>query len=401
MPAVYDLHSAAYFADPYPTYARMRRDDPAYFEPAYAMWLLTRYEDVHALSRSRTTSVARVDQLLTGVSPALADKADIVRRFLSDWLVFSDPPRHTILRKLQTHAFLPRNIAALEAHIRTLVDLTLDGLDGAAEIDLIGDVAVPVPANVIAHMLGVPSADVEAFKSWTSAVFRVPAFVGSKDDNVMAAYGGIVSLDAFFRDLIAFRRTSPTDDLLSDLVQAEADGRFLSEDELVSSCALLLLAGHETTTHVIGNGMIALLRHPDELTRLRENRELTESAVEEFQRYDSASGLIARLLTDELKIGDQVIPAGQVVGGVVQSANRDPEIFQDPERFDIGRNDSRHLGYGGGPHLCLGAALARLEAKIAVDAILTRYPHLELATDNLNWLPSIAIRGVDKLPVKI
>jgi cytochrome P450 len=401
MSAVYDLQSAAYYADPYPTYAQMRRDDPVYFEPAYSMWLLTRYEDAYALSRSRITSVARVDQLLTGVSQELADKAEVVRRFLSDWLVFSDPPRHTILRKLQTHAFLPRNIAALEAYIRDLVDSTLNSLDGAAEIDIIRDISIPVPANVIAHMLGVPSADVEAFKGWTSAVFRVPAFVGNTDENVLAAYDGISSLDGFFRDLIAFRRESPTDDLLSALVQAEADGQFLSEEELVSTCALLLLAGHETTTHVIGNGMIALLRHPEELSRLRDHPELLGSAVEEFQRYDSASGMISRVLTEDLTIGEQVIPAGQVVSGIVQAANRDPAAFDDPDRFDVGRNDSRHLGFGGGPHLCLGAALARLEASIVVGAIVTRFPHLELADDNLNWLPSIAIRGVEKLPVTV
>src|SRR5215469_4115810 len=148
MSAAYDLHSAAHFTDPYPTYEQMRRDDPVYFDPAYAMWLLTRYNDVHALSRSRTTSVARVDHLLAGAGPEVAEQAEVVRRFLSDWLVFSDPPRHTILRKLQTHAFLPRNIAALETYIRELVDATLDGLEGSGQIDIIRDFSIPVPANV-------------------------------------------------------------------------------------------------------------------------------------------------------------------------------------------------------------------------------------------------------------
>ena len=399
MAARYDLASDAYYSDPYPTYAAMRRDDPAYLREDLGIWMLTRYADVHALSRSRNTSVARVGQLVGFASPELAAKAEVVSRFLSDWLVFSDPPRHTVMRRLQTRAFSPRNIAALEPYIRDLVNATLDGLAGAGQFDVIADFAIPVPAHVIAHMLGVPRKDVDQFKAWTSAVFRVPAMVGDPDENMRAAYEGVLSLDSYFRELIAERRESPSDDILSALVQAEEDGQFLNEHELVSSCALLLLAGHETSTHVIGNGLLALLRHPDQLRRLRGNQELIESAVEEFQRYDSASGMISRVLTADLKVGDQVIPAGQVASGVVQAANRDPDMFPDPDRFDIGRADSRHLGFGGGPHLCLGAALSRLETKVAVAALVDRFPKLELADDNPVWVRSIAIRGVESLPV--
>jgi cytochrome P450 len=401
MAVAYDLESAAYYADPYPTYAQMRLDDPAYFNAAAGLWILTRYADVYALSRERRTSVARVDQLLSAVRPELHDKAQIVHRFLSDWLVFSDPPRHTIMRKLQTRAFSARSIASLEPYIQQVVDTTLDGLKGAGEIDIIADVGTPIPAKVIAHMLGVPPEDVDAFKGWTSAVFRVPAWVGDPDENLEAAYDGVVSLDGYFRELIAARRKAPTDDLLSALVQAEQDGQFLNEHELVASCALLLLAGHETTTNVIGNGVLALLRHPAELARLRANPALMESAVEEFTRYDSASGGIARVLLDDIEYGGQVIPAGQAVIGLPQAANRDPDTFADPDRFDIGRGDSRHLNYGGGPHLCLGAALARLETKVTVSTLLDRFPTMELADDNLIWLRSLAIRGVERLPVTV
>jgi cytochrome P450 len=401
MAAVYDLDSAAYYADPYPTYTRMRHDDPAYFNPALGLWILTRYADVYALSRERRTSVARVDQLLSAVSPELHDKSQVVNRFLSDWLVFSDPPRHTIMRRLQTRAFSARNIAALEPYIQKVVDETLDGLQGAGEIDVIGQVSVPIPAKVIAHMLGVPPEDVDAFKAWTSAVFRVPAWVGDPDENLEAAYDGVVSLDGYFRELIAARRKEPTDDLLSALVQAEQDGQFLNEHELVASCALLLLAGHETTTNVIGNGVLALLRHPAELARLRADRSLMDTAVEEFTRYDSASGGIARVLLEDLEFGGQVIPAGQAAAGLPQAANRDPEAFEDADRFDVGRHETRNMNYGGGPHLCLGAALARLETKVAVSTLLDRFPRMELADDNLVWLRSIAIRGVERLPVSI
>jgi cytochrome P450 len=401
MTATYDLDSASYYADPYPTYTRMRRDSPAYFDKGRGLWLLTRYADVYALARDRRTSVARVDQLLAGVSPALADKAKVVHRFLSDWLVFSDPPRHTILRKLQARAFSAHSIATQEPQIQQVVDATLHGLPGAGEVDLIHEVAMPIPATVIAHMLGIPPSDVGSFKRWTSAVFRVPAWTGDLDENVVAAYDGVVSLDGYFRDIIAFRRKAPGDDVLSALVQAEQDGQFLNEHELVASCALLLLAGHETSINMIGNGVLALLRHPAELDRLRNDPALIDSAVEEFQRYDSASGAIARILLEDLELGGQVIPAGQAVGGLVWAANRDPEVFDDPDRFDIGRNDSRHLGFGGGPHLCLGAALARLEVKIAVGTLLTRFPKLELADDNPVWVKSLAIRGVERLLVTI
>jgi cytochrome P450 len=397
----YDLQSAAYFADPYPAYEQMRRDDPAYLDPARGLTWLTRYEDVFALSRAPGVSVARVGQLVAGVSAELADQAAVVQRFLSDWLVFSDPPRHTILRKLQSRAFSARSIAAQEPGVAQVVADTLDPLRGAGEIDIIADVAAPVPAIAIARMLGVPDADIDSFRAWTAGVARALAWSGHPDEDIKAACEGVIGLEGYFRELIAARRRAPGDDLLSALVSAEQDGVFLNEQELVSSCALLLVAGHETTTNMIGNGVLALLRHPDQLRRLREQPGLIDSAVEEFQRYDSASGVIARVVLADTELAGQVFTPGQAVAGVPQSANRDPAVFADPDRFDIGRDDSRHLGFGQGPHLCLGAALARLETRIVVSALLDRFPRLDLLDEDLNWYPTIAIRGMAALPVAV
>jgi cytochrome P450 len=396
---VYDLRSAAFFTDPYGTYARMRRDDPVYRDPATGIWFLTRYRDLVALAEDRRFSNTRVSQFFAGVSPELADEVEVVRRFFADWLGFVDPPQHTRLRRLTARAFSPRRVAALRGYVQTVVDAAVDRVADAGDADLIAELALPVPAQVIACLLGVPAPDVEQFKSWTEDVLRVPAWVGDPDENLRIAHRGVQNLEQYFRDLIAWRRRNPADDLLGVLVRADQDGQLLTEQELVSTCALLLVAGHETTTYLIGNGTLALLRHPAELARLRAQPELIESAVEELLRYDGPVAGIARLASQDSDIGGQLIPAGQVAMGMLGAANRDPEVFHDPDRLDIGRRDSHHLGFGDGRHFCPGAAMARLEARIALCCLMTRLPRLQLATDDLNWTNSLAIRGVTKLPV--
>jgi cytochrome P450 len=395
----YDLQSAAFFADPYDTYARMRRDDPVYHDPATGIWFLTRYRELCTLGTDPRFSNERVGQFFTGVSPELSDQVEVVRRFFSDWLIFVDPPQHTRLRRLTARAFSPKSIAALRDYTQTVVDTALDRMAGAGKADLIADLGLPVPAQVIANMLGVPAEDVEQFKSWTEDVLRVPAWVGDPDDNVRIAYRAVGNLEQYFRDLIARRRRSPADDILGMLIRADEDGQLLTEQELVSTCALLLIAGHETTTNLIGTGMIALLRRPPELARLRADPDLIESAVEELLRYDGPVTSIARLATEDVDLGGRLVPAGHVAMGMLGAANRDPEAFDEPDRLDIGRRDIRHVSFSYGRHLCPGAALARLEARIALSCLVARFPRLELATDELDWIKSLAIRGVTSLPV--
>jgi cytochrome P450 len=401
MTVQYDLTSAEYYADPYPTYARMRREDPVYWDPGMGIWFVTRYSDVLSLMRDRCWSSDRVAHFFTGLGPELADDIAVVSRFYTDWLVFLDPPNHTRLRRLMTRAFSPRGIETIREFTRTAVDQALDRVAGAGRFDAIADFSVPVPAQVIAHMLGVAPQDVEQFKGWTTDVFRVPAWVGDQGENVRVASRSVRALEEYFRALIAERRRHPTDDLLGMLVAADADGHILTDQELVSTCALLLVAGHETTTNQIGNAVLALLRHPAELARLRADPTLLDSAVEEFLRYDGSPGGLARVARHDTELAGQTILAGQIAMGMAQAANRDPAVFADPDRFDVGRADNRHLGLGLGPHICLGAALARLELRIAVGVLIERFPRLTLETDNLTWLHSLAERGLTSLPVTI
>ena len=233
----YDLHSDAYFADPFATYASMRQNDPVYFDPLLSMWIVTRYNDVLTVSRDKRFSVERVDELFRGLSENLKVQAETVHRFFSDWLVFIDPPRHTRIRKLMSKAFSPRTIANLRPMIQSIVDRTLDGFEGRDTIDLIEDFSFRVPSEIIATVLGVAPDDIEDFKGWAADVFRVPAVVGNVDDNVATAYRGVLSLEIYFRKLIDERRNKPTEDMLSALVGAKDEGDMLSEQELVSTCA--------------------------------------------------------------------------------------------------------------------------------------------------------------------
>jgi cytochrome P450 len=396
LPSNYDLQSVGFFADPYETLARMRQDDPLYWDDALGMWLVTRYSDVRAISRDRRTSVARMGFLIPGDD----EKSQVVRRFLSDWMLFSDPPAHTRLRQLVARAFAPRSIGALEAVIQGVADEALAEVDGADQIDVTRDFGFPVPARVIANMLGVDRADIDQFQKWTHDTISVLSMVTATDDNISLSYEAIRSLEDYFRGRIAERRAAPADDLLGLLVQPDADGNVLTADEVVANCALLLMAGHETTTNLIGLGTLALLRHPAELARLRAQPELAAQAVEELLRYDGPILQIARLVSEDMELSGGTVPAGSWVVGVANSANRDPEVFPDPDRLDITRGDTRHLGFGGGLHACIGAALARVETRIMLTTLLARYPRLELAGEP-EWRASWVVRGPAALPVAV
>jgi cytochrome P450 len=396
--ATYDLLSPAHFAAPYETYALMRENDPLYWHEQMGMWFATRYQDVHAISRDRRFSAARVDAFMP---PGTDEQTQAVRRFFTDFMLFSDPPEHTRLRKLVSRAFAPRSIAMLESYTRRVVNEALDRLKGKDQIDIIADFGFPVPSQVIGHMLGVAPDRVHDFEEWSHDIMRVPSLLGDPDENLAITYRGMRDLEAYFRELIAQRRAEPTEDLLGLMVQANEDGTVLAEHELVAHCALLLIAGHETTTNLIANATLALMRNPGELARLRAQPDLAGSAVEEFLRYDGTVAGIARQATDDVQLSGGVVPAGAVVMAVVPAANRDPAMFNDPDRLDVGRGDMRHLGFGGGLHTCIGAALARMETRIAMTALLARYPRMELAVSEPSPIVGWAVRGVTSLPVNV
>jgi cytochrome P450 len=398
MTATYDLLSPTLFAEPYPTFDLMRQSDPLYWHEQMGVWFATRYHDVRTVIRDSRFSSARVDAFMP---PRNDDKTQAMRQFYNDWMLFSDPPEHTRLRRLAARAFTPRSTATLESFVHRAVDEALDRVKGQDQIDIIADFGFPVPARVIAHMLGVPPDRVDDFERWSNDLLRVPSLVGDPDENFAVSYQAMRDQEAYFRGLIAERRAAPTEDLLSLMVHATEDGSALSERELIAQCTLLLIAGHETTTNLIGNATLALLRNPGELARLRAQPDLAATAVEEFVRYDGPVAANARQAIEDVTLSGGVVPAGAVVMAVLPAANRDPAIFADPGRLDVGRDDNRHLGFGFGPHACIGAALARMETRIAMTSLLARYPRMELAVSEPAQLVSWAIRGVTSLPVAV
>jgi cytochrome P450 len=395
----YDLLSPAFFADPHPTLHRMRAEDPVYWHPLLNLWVLTRYDDIQTITRDRRFSAERVDQFSTGASAAKKEKLEAYNRFIGHWMVLLDPPRHTMLRAILAKAFTPQVIESLRPVAEKLTDEMLEVVIDTGQMDIVRDLAFPLPAIVIATMLGVPSKDVDAFKAMTNDVFALLGAGLATDEIVDTAHRGAMALQAYFHELIAERRKAPTDDLLSRLITVEEQGTVLTEEELVSTCAMILVAGHETTTHHIGNSVLALLKHPEELRKVRENPALIEDVVEEMLRYNPAAFMLSRRALEDVTLGGTVIPAGQIVFGMIHAGNRDPAQFEDPDRFDISRKGPRSLGFGHGIHFCIGAALARLEARIALEAIVTRLPELSLATESPAFVPSLAIRGLTALPV--
>jgi cytochrome P450 len=390
----------AFRIDPYPVYHRLRAEDPVHQSP-FGFWILTRYDDCVAIAKDPRTSVDEkkgkshaelVAQL--GYDPT-GRAFGGARPFL-----FLDPPDHTRLRRLVSKAFTPRVVEGLRPRIHELVEGMLDSVAEAGSMDVVADLAYPLPVTVISELLGVPAGDYETFRDWSDELARGldPLQVASSEalDRELAVLN---AFGDYLRGLIAERRTAPRDDLLSALVAAEDDGDKLTESELLMTCVLLLIAGHETTVNLIGNGAMALLRFPDQLDLLRRNPSLAPSAVEEFLRYDAPVQGTKRVMLDDVEIGGKVIPKGDQAILVIAAANRDPERFPDPDRLDITRADNHHLAFGFGIHHCLGAPLARVEGEIALTMLIGRFHDLQLKTDAPAYKENIVLRGLAQLPL--
>jgi cytochrome P450 len=381
-------------ADPYPVYDRLREEDPVHRMPG-GRWLLTRHEDCTAVLRNPAMSSERdLDDTGEGGEPSL------LQAYLAKLMLFMDAPDHTRLRGLVTRAFTPRVVEGLRPRITELVDQLLDDAAEAGELDVIAGFGRPLPVAVIAEMLGVPGEDQDRFRSWSEALAHTVDPAMTPDTAARAAVAGLEFME-YFHELSEERRQRPREDLLSALVAEEDAGDRLSTDELVANCILLLIAGHETTTNLIGNGTLALLRNPDELARFRAEPDLAKSAVEEILRYDSPVHLTGRGVREDVEIGGVTVPAGDRVTILLAAANRDPAAFDRPDRFDLTRTDNRHLAFSSGPHFCLGAALARLEGQIALSSLVTRFPDLALADQQLEWNPTTTLRGLQRLPVTL
>jgi len=383
-------------ADPYPRYAALRQRAPVH-RSAFGLWTLTDYDDCQQMLRHPGVGKdfsAAVNSL--GLSDADRVAQDRFRNDRSNMLV-TDPPDHTRLRGLVTRAFTNRTVEALRPRIVAVVDELLDTFD-AVEVEVMDALAFPLPVTVIGDMLGVPAEDRATLRPLVRSVSAVLELAVSPEALAEAAEAD-AALGRYFSDLVAERRAHPRDDLLTKLIEAEDKGDQLSEHELISTAILLFAAGFETTTHLIGNGLLALLRHPDELARLRADRSLLPRAVEELLRYDSPVQIAARTTYEDLSIGGREIAGGSLVLALLGAANRDPGRFRDPESLDVGRDDGPPLSFASGIHFCLGAALARAEGQIVLDRLLERFATMELSGGPPAVRDSLTLRGLTDLRV--
>lgn len=381
-------------SNPYPIYHFIRDQEPVHHAPD-GSWVLTRYDHSAALLRDPrfSTNPARLTE-----GPDAAAMGPI-RQVGSSLMMFLDPPDHTRLRSLVSQAFTPRMVESLRPRIQLLVDELLDAVVEQGEMDVLGDLAYPLPTVVICELLGVPPEDRERFKGWSADASRL---LDGYLDQAALDKGMVAGMYLFqyFTDLVEARRTDPRDDLLSALLAAESAGDKLTHAELLSTATLLFVAGFETTMNLLGNGTLALLRNPDQLARMRDDPSLVRSGVEELLRYDSPVHVTARIAKENVALGGFTIREGEQAVAILGAANRDPEQFPYPDRLDVARTPNRHLAFGGGPHFCLGAALARLEGQIAFGTMLRRLPDLELVTGEPTYRDHYVIRGLNELRVR-
>jgi cytochrome P450 len=384
-------------ADPYPRYAALRAQAPVHHS-AFGFWALTRYDDCQYALRHPG---AGKDFSGAAASLGLTEEQSAAQaRFRSDRsnMLLADPPDHTRLRGLVTRAFTPRTVETLRGRIVAIVDELLDGF-GPGEVEVMDALAFPLPVTVIGEMLGVPAEDRAGLRPLVRAVTAVLELVVTPEA-MTAATAADVTLVDYFAALVAERRARPRDDLLTQLIQAEDQGDQLSAHELISTAILLFAAGFETTTHLVGNGLYALLQNPEQLARLRADRTLLRPAVEELLRYDSPVQIAARTAYEDLSVDGHHIEAGESVLALVGAANRDPAKFRDPERLDVGRAEAAPISFGSGIHFCLGAALARLEGQIVLDRLLDRFRTMELVGGPPTHRDSLTLRGLVDLRIR-
>jgi cytochrome P450 len=387
--------------DPYPMYRDLRERDPIHRSRVVGGWVLSRYRDITPVLRDARFSADDRSAASFEREHRRRVRAGIVseEEEYNPSMLRLDPPDHTRLRGLVSKAFTPRAVERLRPRVESIVQGLLDAAESNGALDVVEDLGYPLPVTVIAEMLGVPSEERAQFKHWSDEVVRGLGF-GSLDDE-RRSEAASRQLSAYLEGIVARRRSDPREDLITALVQAEEGGDRLSAAEILSTCILLLVAGNETTTNLIGNGMLALLRHPAQLEPLRANPSRITSAVTELLRYDSPVQATSRIATADVELRDgSIVRAGEQVILLLGSANRDPEVFPEPDRLDITRDGERHLSFGLGTHFCLGAPLAQLEAQVAIAALIERFPGLKLASERIAWGDNAILRGVTSLPVR-
>ena len=384
--------------DPYPLWARLRSEDPVHRDPM-GMWTLTRFADVDTVlhDHARFSSAAERFHSRRRLHQRAGREA-LVDETLAQSMLQNDPPDHTRLRRLVNKAFTPRQVEALRPRIERIVDDLLTRVAADRRMDLISDFAGPLPVTVISELLGVPLADQDRIRDWSRRMLDHATFAEPTAEMLDEIDETVAALLDYLKDLIALRRREPDEGLIAGLIAVRDTGdERLSEDELLSTCLLLLIAGHETTINLIGNGTLALLHAPDQLRLLREDPGLVRHAVEELLRYDSPVQMTARAVTQDTEIGGVRVSAGDEVLAVLGAANRDPARFSEPDKLDVTRADVRHLSFGTGIHFCLGAPLARIEGEVAFRELVSRFPDLSLTDEPPVWRPGNVLRGLDRL----
>jgi cytochrome P450 len=395
--SLYHLLEPAVLANPYPLYRRLQSEDPVHWDPFLHLWVVTGYRDVvrvlNEFSANRTPTPEQLTALgLSALNP--------IAEVMVKQMLFMDAAGHSRLRSLASQAFTPHRVERLRAHIQDVTDRLLDRVISARRMDVIADLAEPLPCIVTAEMLGVPVEDHPQLKVWSRDFAEMLGNFQHHPDRAALILGSVEAATAYFRARIRERSGRAADGLVGALMNAEQQGDRLSEDEIIANCIITMVGGQETTTNLIGNGVLSLLRHPTEMERLRADSSLIPSAIEELLRYESPTQHTARLAPADVELGGQRIRARQAVIAVMGAANRDPERFPDPDRLDVARRDNRHVAFGWGPHFCFGAALARIEGKIAFETMLRRLPGLTLIEpERLRWRANLALRGLTALPV--
>ena len=398
--------NSAFLNNPYPAYQALRAAGPLHWNEEFCggAWLLTNYADVASVLRDPRFSVRRAGGWANTSGPEALTELREFKRIFSRSLLFVDAPRHTRLRQAMNAGFKPAALQSLAPRIQSIVDRLLNDVIASADedmatFDFMKCFARPLPALVIAEMLGIDSADQAEFVAWSD---DIAGFIGTPTptmDIARRAQAGLLAMTEYFRFLLPQRRQQLGDDLISQLVRAEADGNIITTNELLAQCCTLLFAGHETTRNLLGNGMLALLQHPQQWSALQENQALLPSALRELLRFDSPVQYSGRRLKVDVQMHGQLMKKGQLVIPLIGAANRDPAKFSAPDELDIYRNEGAHLSFGHGPHVCIGAVLTYMEAEIALRSVMRRLPELRLAATHCSWGDNAVYRSLKTLPL--
>ncbi|HXX21322.1 MAG TPA: cytochrome P450 [Candidatus Acidoferrum sp.] len=392
-----ELLDPVVLADPYPLYRRLREEDPVHWDPFLHAWVVTRYADIVSVLRDFSAARTPAPELLA--SMGLEELCPIANVMVVQML-FLDPPAHTRIRSLAAAAFTPQRVAILRDHVRQIATRLLDAVEPHGRMDVIADVAAPLPSLITAEMLGVPAAEAQQLRAWSGDFAQMLGNFQHNPERASQVRRSLEEMVGYFRSAIRDTRRQPRHGLIQSFLTASNGGDRLTEDEVVANTIITMVGGQETTTSLIGNGVLALLRNRAELQKLRENPDLIPSAIEEMLRYDAPSQQTARLAAQDVALGGKRIQKRQAVIAVLAAGNRDPERFRDPDRFDTERIDNRHLSFGWAAHFCFGAALARIEGQIVFEEMLRRFSDWTLENRRLVWRENLGLRGLTSLPLR-